>query len=183
LPEGVQVTTIRRTGLAGGNLEYHQEGRTLSIGWFANYGVELKAGEPLFELITDSDLSNTRKEWHLLAETELADMEGREISRSRLDVALPATTDGGLLSVGQVYPNPGQGNGRIDVRLVRASELTLRIWDATGRLVQAPAEYRLTPGNHELVIEGLTAGHYRVEIQANDQETRQQIYRPLVVVR
>ena len=174
---------VRRSGLEGGNLEYHQVGRTLNIGWFATYGVELKAGEPLFELITDSDLSNTRKEWHLLAETELADMEGRVISRSRLDVALPATTDGGLLSVGQVYPNPGQGNGRIDVRLVRASELTLRIWDATGRLVQAPAQYRLTPGNHELVIEGLTAGHYRVEIQANDQETRQQIYRPLVVVR
>ena len=183
LPEGVQVNMVRRSGLEGGNLEYHQEGRTLSIGWFATYGVELKAGEPLFELITDSDLSNTRKEWHLLAETELADMEGRVISRSRLDVALPATTDGGILSVGQVYPNPGQGNGRIDVRLVRASELTLRIWDATGRLVQAPAEYRLTPGNHELVIEGLTAGHYRVEIQANDQETRQQIYRPMVVVR
>jgi hypothetical protein len=43
--------------------------------------------------------------------------------------------------------------------------------------------YNLTHGSHSISIEGLSAGHYRVELNAKDTNSQQQIYRPMVVVR
>jgi len=183
LPEGVRVLAVRRAGLSGGQLEFRQEGRLLNLGWYQVYGAELSAGDVLFELITDTDLTQKRQGWNLLPGSEMADADGRIMGRGRLEAVLPnhATTD--LISVGQIYPNPGQGNGRVDLNLSRASELTVRIWDATGRLAQFPSVYNLTPGSHSISIEGLSAGHYRVELNAKDAHSQKQIHRPMVVVR
>jgi hypothetical protein len=183
LPEGVRVLAVRRIGLTGGQLEYHQEGRLLHIGWYQVHGTELSSNEVLFELVTNVDLSGLASDWNLLAESELADREGSVLNRGRLELTLPASSSAEYLSVGQVYPNPSQGNAQIDLQLMRATELTMRIWDAAGRMVQEPQAYRLSPGTHKLAVEGLAAGHYRVELIANDQMTQQRLYRPLVVVR
>ncbi len=183
LPEGVRVSAVRRIGLKGGQLEYHQEGRLLNIGWYQVHGTELSSNEVLFELVTNVDLSGIDSDWNLLAESEMADREGSVLNRARLDLVLPASSTFELMSVGLVYPNPSHGNAQIDLQLMHATELTLRIWDATGRMVQEPLAYRLSPGTHKLPVEGLAAGHYRIELIANDQMTQQQIYRPIVVVR
>jgi hypothetical protein len=183
LPEGVRVSAVRRIGLKGGQLEYHQEGRLLNIGWYQVHGTELSSNEVLFELVTNVDLSGIDSDWNLLAESEMADREGSVLNRARLDLVLPASSTFELMSVGLVYPNPSHGNAHIDLQLMHATELTLRIWDATGRMVQEPLAYRLSPGTHKLPVEGLAAGHYRIELIANDQMTQQQIYRHMVVVR
>jgi hypothetical protein len=183
LPEGVRVVAVRRAGLSGGQLEFRQEGRLLNLGWYQVYGIEFAAGDVLFELITDSDLTQKPMGWNLLSGSEMADADGTIIGRGRLEVVLPILSSADLMSVGQVYPNPGQGNGHIELNLSRSSELTVRIWDATGKLVQSPSVYNLTHGSHSISIEGLSAGHYRVELNAKDTNSQQQIYRPMVVVR
>jgi hypothetical protein len=82
----------------------------------------------------------------------------------------------------RAQPNPARGHGEIVYALADAEDVTVRLFDPSGRVVatlldrvrQAPGEHRLELGNH-----GLPPGLYYFRVRAGDRESEG----PIVLLR
>jgi hypothetical protein len=68
-----------------------------------------------------------------------------------------------------VYPNPASEASNIQVNLVQASEVTLRVFDAAGRLVMEEQSYQERSFVRPLNLKGLSNGLYHVVVQVGNQ--------------
>jgi hypothetical protein len=68
-----------------------------------------------------------------------------------------------------VYPNPASEASNIQVNLVQASEVTLRVFDAAGRLVMEEQSYQERSFVRPLDLKGLSNGLYHVMVQVGNQ--------------
>lgn len=70
----------------------------------------------------------------------------------------------------QNYPNPFNPSTTIAFALPKLSEVTLKIFDASGREVATLVEGRLPPGRHEVVLDArpFSSGVYFYRLQAGD---------------
>ena len=72
-----------------------------------------------------------------------------------------------------VYPNPVSSEGHLQIQLAQPSDVSLRIYDATGRFVASGFEGNLMDGTHVLPINtsDLATGTYTVIATAGMQRT------------
>ncbi|MCH6235040.1 T9SS type A sorting domain-containing protein [Aquiflexum sp. AIY15W] len=68
-----------------------------------------------------------------------------------------------------VYPNPASEASNIQVNLVQASEVTLRVFDAAGRVVMEEQSYQERSFVRPLDLKGLSNGLYHVVVQVGNQ--------------
>ncbi|MBK9732802.1 MAG: T9SS type A sorting domain-containing protein [Chitinophagaceae bacterium] len=73
------------------------------------------------------------------------------------------------------YPNPFSGFSTISFSLSQPGNLSLKIYDVTGRLVRVLLQANLTAGTHELTWDardengnGVSAGIYFLELRSTD---------------
>jgi len=73
-------------------------------------------------------------------------------------------------TLGQNYPNPFNAQTRIAFELARAGEVTLEVFDITGRLVQRLVDGRMTEGTHEVTLDArdLPSGVYVYRLAAGE---------------
>ncbi len=71
--------------------------------------------------------------------------------------------------LGNIYPNPVNGNATIDFALGKSSTASIEIYDIVGRKVMTAASGMFTSGNHTLKIntEGMVPGIYFYTINAD----------------
>lgn len=88
-----------------------------------------------------------------------------------IDDIIPGT--GGILNVGQNYPNPYSGSTTIPFTIVKQSDLNLGIYDLNGRLLKSIMKEALTPGDHTITINtneiGLPTATYLYRVQISNQ--------------
>lgn len=72
--------------------------------------------------------------------------------------------------LGQNYPNPFNPSTTIAFALPRPSEITLKVFDASGREVATLVEGRLPAGRHEVVLDArpFSSGVYFYRLQAGE---------------
>ncbi|MCX6601872.1 MAG: T9SS type A sorting domain-containing protein [bacterium] len=71
-------------------------------------------------------------------------------------------------ALAQNYPNPFNAQTRIAFDLARAGEVTLEVFDITGRLVRTLVDRRMAAGAHEVTLDapGLPSGFYFARMEA-----------------
>jgi hypothetical protein len=89
-------------------------------------------------------------------------------------------TEGGGLELGGIYPNPVlSSNGKInlDVRTGDETDLTIRIYDLSGKVLLSDVIHLNTGANKcKIDVTGFTRGSYVIEIATGDlKETTQLI--------
>ena len=81
-------------------------------------------------------------------------------------------------SLSPVYPNPARDLAYVDVRLAKASEVTLDILDLTGRAIRSQYEGLHAPGKVEaipLVLSSLQPGTYFVRLRGDNKNITQKL--------
>ena len=80
----------------------------------------------------------------------------------------------GNLELYQNYPNPFNGTGNIDYYLNRADDITLRIYDVTGKLLKSYAQGSMGSGIHTVEIDGTNfkTGVYYYTIQGKSSGSK-----------
>ncbi len=73
-----------------------------------------------------------------------------------------------------LYPNPTDGQLQLVLSLQRNTQMTIQLFDNTGRLVRTLFAAELASGNQVLSynLEDLSAGHYMILVSAGDQKER-----------
>jgi hypothetical protein len=73
----------------------------------------------------------------------------------------------------QNYPNPFNPSAKVKFDIAKAGNVTLSVFDITGRLVTSLVNERLQPGSYEVKFDGTSysSGIYFYRIQAGDPST------------
>jgi len=73
-------------------------------------------------------------------------------------------------ALSQNYPNPFNAQTRIAFELARAGEVTLEVFDITGRLVRRLVDGRIAEGTHEISLDArdLPSGVYVYRLAAGE---------------
>ncbi|MFW5973206.1 MAG: T9SS type A sorting domain-containing protein [Bacteroidota bacterium] len=128
------------------------------------------AGTPLAVVETDIDGTPRDPEFPYMGAFEGA--VGLPIEDGRV-AELP-----GAFELHQNYPNPFNPSTTISYTLHEATNVTVRVFNAAGQLVQELVNDYLTPGKHEVRFEAsdLASGVYMYQVQAAGQvQTRQMV--------
>ena len=78
------------------------------------------------------------------------------------------------------YPNPATSQSVISFNLGKAENVSLKVFDARGALVETMMQGKLDEGEHRFVLDkkNLSSGLYFVNIKAGDlSETRKVVFR------
>jgi hypothetical protein len=77
----------------------------------------------------------------------------------------------GELALGAIYPNPTSGLARVNVTTGRDEEVSVRVYDVTGRVVATVTESYLVAGTRMMDIDtrGLAAGVYVLRAEAGNE--------------
>ena len=69
-----------------------------------------------------------------------------------------------------IYPNPAQNESMVHFTLQNPAHVTLRIYNATGTLIQTPTDENMEAGFHMLMIDtkDFASGSYQYVLQAGD---------------
>jgi hypothetical protein len=104
--------------------------------------------------------------------------------RFRIDYTPSGIKESGLpvIDVYEVYPNPSQGNAVIKFGLNKRSDISLSLYDITGRLLKDIYSGIQEQGSHEFLLkqeDGLTEGIYFICLETDNYE----VTKKLVIVR
>jgi hypothetical protein len=97
---------------------------------------------------------------------------------SPLYTALPAAPQSPAMRSFTVAPNPFRGHTIISFSLARSSEVSLKLYDLTGKLVTVLASGRRAPGVYTQVLErssGLASGIYLLRFDGDGQTTTRKL--------
>ncbi|MBT8400750.1 MAG: T9SS type A sorting domain-containing protein, partial [Rhodothermia bacterium] len=81
-------------------------------------------------------------------------------------------------ALGQNYPNPFNPSTTIEFALPQTSQVTITVYDATGRLIGTVVDNLMPAGQHSVTLQGdgLASGVYFYEMKAgNHEETKSMI--------
>ena len=80
---------------------------------------------------------------------------------------------GGQFSLGQNYPNPYAAETSVPFVLHNPAEVSLEIWDLTGKKMTSLDQGRLPSGKHNIVLNmqklGLPNGTFAYQLQVNNE--------------
>jgi PKD repeat protein len=68
-----------------------------------------------------------------------------------------------------LYPNPGNGNTKVQFKLSRTLPVTVQVTDLAGRLISTVLDETVTAGLHEFPIHVYTPGIYLIHLRVNDK--------------
>lgn len=93
-------------------------------------------------------------------------------------VSLPPQT---TMTMNPIYPNPAMDEAMVDFTLKDPAHVTLRIYNASGSLMQTPTNETMSAGDHMLMIDtkDLPSGNYQYVLQSGDDVLR----RAMIVVK
>ncbi|HNP33085.1 MAG TPA: T9SS type A sorting domain-containing protein [Flavobacterium sp.] len=74
--------------------------------------------------------------------------------------------------LGQNYPNPVKSSTIIPLNLNQDSQVSVQLFDMTGRLISTPINKNLSAGNNQLTVDrnGLSSGYYIYKVKVVNQE-------------
>jgi hypothetical protein len=87
------------------------------------------------------------------------------------------TRDGGNSLSAHIYPNPWQTSTYVELEMVRTDELTIDLYDVSGKLIYATTQY-LEKGTHKIEIgeqQVIQPGVYYCNISDGQQTIRKKM--------
>ncbi|SMD44497.1 delta-60 repeat domain-containing protein/Por secretion system C-terminal sorting domain-containing protein [Aquiflexum balticum DSM 16537] len=112
-----------------------------------------------------------------LEDGQLSDKNGNnsETNRGGMEGQSPEIMTGSL----KIYPNPAKTESNILIQLSAESEVTIRIFDATGRLVYEEQGRQSGTFTRNLDLRGLSSGMYHVVVQIDNKVLTGRLVRDL----
>jgi hypothetical protein len=83
-------------------------------------------------------------------------------------IAGDESTEASYYHLHNVYPNPAHGTAYVQFEIPEIINVSLTVYDISGRAVTEMTYSELSPGEHEVMIDDLSAGFYIVQMQAGD---------------